>query len=79
MHSTYSKIKLFIYLFEASVVLDWSAGMFVFGWSMVSYHYSNTLQLYNLFATVVALPTELPLGHTQLHRRIPTPILLKSY
>ena len=29
-----------------------------------------------LFATVVALPTELPLGHAQLHRRISTSILL---
>ena len=46
MHSTYSKIKLFIFLFGASMNLDWSTGMVVFGWSMVSYHYSNTLQLY---------------------------------
>ena len=45
MHSTYSKINLFIYLSEASVVLDWSAVIFVFGWSMVSYRHSNTLQL----------------------------------
>ena len=30
----------------------------------------------SLFVTVVALPTELPLCHTQFHRRIPTPILL---
>ena len=59
------------------MVLDWSAGILVFGWSMVSYCYSNTLQLYDpLFATVMALPIELPLGHAQLHRRIPTPTLL---
>ena len=32
-----------------------------------------------LFAAVVALPTELPLGHAQLHRRISNSILLKRY
>ena len=47
MHSTYSKIKLYIYLSEASVVLDWSAGIYVFGWSVVSYRHSNILQLYD--------------------------------
>ena len=79
MHSTDSKIKFFIYLFRASIALDWSASILVFGWSVVSYHHSNTLQLYALFATVVALPTELTLCHAQFHRRIPTPILLHRY
>ena len=29
------------------MVLDWSAGIFVFSWSMVSYRCSNTLQPYD--------------------------------
>ena len=45
MHSIYSKIKLFIYLSEAFVVLDWPVVILIFGWSVVSYHHSNTLQL----------------------------------
>ena len=45
MHSTYFKIKTSIYLFKASIALDSSANMFVFSWSMVSYHHSNTQQL----------------------------------
>ena len=40
------KITFFTYLFRASVVLDWSTDMVVFGWSVVLYCHSNTLQLY---------------------------------
>ena len=72
----HSKIKLtFFFLFGASMILDWSTGMMVFGWSMVAYRYSNTLQLYAPICKVVALPTELPLYHAQFHWRITTPIL----
>ena len=35
----------FFFLFRASGVLCSSTDMFVFGWSMVSYLHSNTLQL----------------------------------
>ena len=61
------------------MVLDWSIGMVVVGWSVVSYCHSNTLQLCALFTTVVALPTELPLCHAQLHRRISIFFLLNRY
>ena len=44
-HSTYSKIKPSFYLFRASNALEWSASILVFGWSVVSYRHSNTLQL----------------------------------
>ena len=44
-HSTYSKIKPSIYLFKASIALDWSASILVFSWSVVSYRHSNTQQL----------------------------------
>ena len=45
MHSIYFKNRLFIYLFRASIALESSANMFVFGWSVVSYRHSNTQQL----------------------------------
>ena len=44
-HSTHFKIRPSIYLFKASIALELSANMFVFGWSVVSYHHSNTQQL----------------------------------
>ena len=47
MHSIYSKIKPFIYLFRASFALDLSTSILVFAWSIVSYHHCNTLQLYD--------------------------------
>ena len=40
------KLSFFFFSFGASMTLDWSTGMVVFGWSMVSYRHSNTLQLY---------------------------------
>ena len=63
---TYFKIRTYFYLFKASIALESSAYMFVFGWSMVSYHHSNTQQLYApvfpcFFFFFVAIPHELPL------------------
>ena len=40
---------------------------------MVFYHHSNTLLPCVPFATVVALPTELPLRQAQFHRCITNP------
>ena len=45
MHSTYFKIRPSIYLFKAYIALESSASILVFGWSVVSYHHSNTQQL----------------------------------
>ena len=61
MHLAYSEVRPFIYLFKAFIALESSSNMFVFGWSMVSYHYSNTQQLCAPVSTVMALPHELPL------------------
>ena len=55
----------------------WYCGLSVGAWCLTA---APTLcSFMTLFATVVALPTELPLGHAQLHRRISTSILLHRY
>ena len=45
MNSTYFKFKPSFYLFKAYIALESSANIFVFGWSMLSYHHCNTQQL----------------------------------
>ena len=58
----------------------WPYGSLLILWSSVGEWYltaTPTLCSFMiLFATVVALPTKLLLGHAQLHRRISSPILL---
>ena len=61
MHSTHSKIKLFIYLFEAFMVMDWSAGIVVFGWSMVSLLLlQHSAALYPCFLQLWHFPMNFP-------------------
>ena len=77
MYSIYSKIKFFFFIFLG---LLWSwIGLLVYLSSVGTWCLTATPTLCSfmtLFATVVALPTELPLGHAQLYKCIPTPILL---
>ena len=77
MHFTYSKTRPSIYLFKASIALESSANIFVFGWSVVSYHYSNTQQLWapvfysygtSPWTSLMRNPT--PLAHSLLYLAI---------
>ena len=71
-------LKLSFLFFFLRLLWPW-IGLLVW-WSSVGVWYLTTTptlcSFMPLFATVVALPTELPLWNTQLHRRISSPILL---